>query len=161
MHSKKLKEIIRMVMDVRSMDGPVTRRALAEEVAQIGGSQYLSAADQYEAYIQCFMAFIKAEMNLVHSEEFLAREGARLPEDIRGTLRKIPQWICTSARGGRGSEHVKAIFATPEHWAANFALKDQIVEATRVSRNESRDIKNLLESSGVTCIADLIKDRAA
>lgn len=161
MQSKKLKEIIRMTMDVRSMDGPVTRRALAEETMRVSANEHWSASDEYEARLSYLMDEIKYEMAQVHSDEFITRELSHAPEEIRDTLRKIPQWICISARGGRGSEHVKAVLATPEQWAANFALKDQIVEATRVSRNESRDVQDLLESTGASCLADLFKRKEA
>lgn len=161
MQSKKLKEIIRMTMDVRAMDGPVTRRGLAEEIMRVSASEHWSAADEYNARLDYLMGEIKQEMMQVHSDEFIARELSHAPEELRDTLRKIPQWICVTARGGRGSEHVKAVLATPEQWAANFALKDQIVEATRVSRNESRDIQDLLETTGASCLADLLKQDAA
>ena len=96
-----------------------------------------------------------------HGAEFTKRYFGALTPEIRDTLEGVPRFICISPRGGRSSLHMMTLNATKEHWAANFALKDQIAEATRLSAEASREIRDLLESSGVDCLADLLDEQAA
>ena len=156
MQSKPLKQIVAMVIDSRGMEGPITRRALAEEVMRMAGNDKWSVADEYGARLAFLQNEITTQMNEPHSAAFIERHMVDIPEQFRDTLRKIPRFICVSPRGGRAADHVMTLIATREHWEANFALKDHIVQATRISRNESRDIRDLLEATGATCLADLL-----
>ncbi len=161
MESRPLKQLIALVLDTKGMEGPVTRRELADEVMKLAASDQWSASDQYNANRDYIQKGITVQMGEAHSPEFIAVHFSHIPEEHRDTLRKIPLYICISSGGGRGSQHIRTLVATKEHWEANFALKDQIVQATRVSRNRSRDIRDLLEATGAGCLADLLNSEKA
>ena len=157
MESKPLKQHIAMALDHLGMEGPVTRREVAEEAMRYITPDCWSVSDRYEADMAFFQKGIRDLMNETHSPGFIDHNLDCIPEGIRDTLREIPVWICVSPRGGRSAVHVRALLATKEQWEANFALKDNIVQATRLSRNASRDIRNLLDSTGSDCLSDLMK----
>ncbi len=154
MESRPIKQAVAMALDTLGMDGPVTRRAIAEEVMRYPPPW--SVSDEYGAKLALVQREAKVQMNAPHSQEFIERHMGHVPEEIRDTIRNIPFYICISPRGGRDAVHVRALLATKEHWEANFALKDHIVQATRLSRDESRDIRDLLEMTGAECLADLL-----
>ena len=156
MESKPLKQQIAMALDILGMGGPVTRRDVAEEVMRHSTPACWSVADRYDADMAFIQRGVRVLMNETHSPGFIDHHLSSIPEEIRDTLREIPTYICISPRGGRGAVHIRTLMATKEHWAANFELKDRIVQATRLSRNASRDIRNLLDRTGAGCLADLL-----
>ena len=119
-----------------------------------------SVSDEYEARIGHLQRQIGLQMGETHGAVFAKRHFGGLTDEIRDTLEGVPRFICISPKGGRGSLHMMTLSATREHWAANFALKDQIAEATRLSAQASREIRDLLESSGADCLADLLETAA-
>ena len=161
MNSKPLKQSISLVLDTKGMQGPITRRSVAEEVMRIAGKECWSASDEWEAKLAYVQKEIRTQMNEAYSQEFIERNVLYVPEQYRDTFCKMSRFICISSKGGRDSDHVMTLVATKDHWEANFALKDRIVQATRASRDESRDIRDLLEMSGASCLADLFNDKAA
>ena len=161
MESRPLKNVINMVMDIRGMAGPVTRRSIAEEVMRCDLTNKWSASDEYEARIAYIGRAIKSKMRGTHSLDFINRNLSHIPPEYWGTLRQLSRWICISSGGGHGSEHVMTLVATKAHWQANFKLKDHIVNLTRASRDNSREVRDLLERTGAGCLADLLCSEAA
>jgi hypothetical protein len=53
------------------------------------------------------------------------------------------------------------LFATRQDWKANFDLKDHIVDATRISRDNARDIRDLLVATGRESLAELLGTKEA
>ena len=161
MESRPIKQAVALVLDTKGMEGPVTRRELAEEVMKYAMPSQWSVADEYEAKLAHLQREVTLQMGEAHGAEFAKRHFGGLTDALRDTLREVPRFICISPRGGRGSLHMMTLNATKEHWSANFALKDQIAEATRLSAEASREIRDLLESTGVDCLADLLDGQAA
>lgn len=159
MESKPVKQAIAMALDTIGMEGPVTRRAIAEEVMRLNPPW--SVSDEYDAKLASYQREAKVQMNAPHSRVFIKRELSHIPEEIRDTIRNLPFFICTSPGGGRDAVHIRTLLATKEDWEANFALKDRIMQATRFSRDGSRDIRDLLETTGAGCLADLMNGRVS
>ncbi len=159
MESRPIKQAVAMALDTLGMEGPVTRRAIAEAVMRYPPPW--SVSDEYDAKLALVQRETRVQMNAPHSPEFIKRHISQIPEEHRATLRNIPLYICISPNGGRGADHVRTLMATKEQWEANFALKDRIVQATRLSRNESREISELLETTGAACLADIMTGAAA
>ena len=155
MQSKPIKQAVALILDTKGMEGPVTRREIAEHVMRLVVPESWSISDKYDAEFAYIQREVGVQMGELHSTEFIKRH-LNIPEKYRNLLLKIPQFICISSKGGRGSEHIKTFIATREHWAANFDLKGQIVKATRTSQDASRDIRELLEATGAGCLADLL-----
>ncbi len=156
MESKPIKQAVSMVLDTLGMEGPVTRRAIAERVMRFNPPW--SVSDEYDAKLALVQRETRDQMNAPHSREFIDHHLDHIPEEIRDTIRNIPFYICISPSGGRSAVHIRTLLATKEHWEANFALKDRIAEATRLSSEESRDIRDLLEVTGARCLADLLNN---
>ncbi len=161
MESKPLKRTMLMILDTRGMEGPVTLRGLAEEVMRCALPDEWSASDEYAARLAYLKRGYKGLMNESLSADFIERHLIHIPEELRDTLRRFPRFICISPGGGRGSEHVMTLNATKEQWEANISLKSHIMQATRMSRDESRDIRHLLVATGAGCLADLLNSEKA
>ncbi len=148
-------QAIDLALDTLGMRGPVTRRQVAEEVIRSTTDDYWSYGDIVESKVAYLQTEIAARMGEPHSQRILDQYLPHIPSEYWPVLRSLPRFICISPRGGRDAQHVMAIYATADQWAANFELKDRIVAATTVSRNDSRNIRLLLESTGVRSLADL------
>lgn len=156
MQSRPLRQTIDVVLDTMGMRGPVKRRDVAEEVLRSAPEDYWSIGDLREARLAYLQGEIATRMAETHSAEYIERYLTCVPDKYRAMLRKVPRFICISPRGGRDSEHVMTFAATPEHWAANYALKDHVVQATVVSRDHARDIHDLLTASGAKSLMELL-----
>jgi hypothetical protein len=161
MQSKPLKQAIDLALDTMGMRGPVTRREVAEEVMRAAPEDHWSFGDLRDARLAYIQTEVAARMGETHTPEFIERHLTHIPEKYRAMLRKVPRFICVSAQGGRGAQHVMAFIATPDDWASNFDLKDFVVERTRVSRDHARDIRDLLVSTGASSLADLMRAESA
>lgn len=161
MQSRPLKQAINLALDTLGMQGPVTRRQVAEKVLRETTQDHWAVGDEREAKIAYLMTGVAEAMNEPHGNHIVEQYMFRVPEEYRAVLRGLPRFICVSPRGGRASEHVMTILATPEQWAANFELKDRIVEATTISRDESRAILLLLKSTGARSLSELLRVEAA
>jgi len=146
MKSKKLKQAINLALDVMGMKGPVTRRAVAEEVMARTNDKYWSARDERTARVNYLISEIAAAMNQPHGEHIFEAYDVDLPREYWRKISKLPRFICISPRGGAKARHVMTLFATVRHWEANFELKDAIAEATAMSRDESADMMRILRS---------------
>jgi hypothetical protein len=161
MESKPLKQAIDLALDTLGMQGPVTRREVAEEVLRAAPDDHWSYGDLREARLAFIQREVAARMGEAHSPEFIERHLTRIPDEYRAMLRKVPRFICVSANGGAGSHHVMSFVATAEQWQANFDLKKRVVEASTISRDHARDIRDLLVSTGARSLADLLQGSAA
>lgn len=161
MQSKPLRQAVDLALDTMGMRGPIKRRDVAEQVLRSAPDEYWSAGDLRESKIHYLQGEIAARMGEFHSTEFIEQHLIYVPEKYRDMLRKMPRFICISPRGGRDAEHVMTFLATPEHWAANFALKDYGVQALTGSRDFARDFHDLLVSRGARSLADFLSNERA
>lgn len=156
MQSKPLRQAVDLALDVLGMQGPVTRREVAQYVLRSTTDNDWSVGDEQEARLAFIQNEVAAHMSESHSDQFIEQYLMHVPEKFRPVLRGLPRFICISPRGGREAQHVMTFRATKEHWAANFELKDRIVEATRLSRDESRVVHDLLAANGADSLFDLL-----
>jgi len=161
MHSKPLRQAVDLALDTMGMRGPVRRRDVAEEVLRAASDDYWALGDLREAKLAYLHNEIAVRMTAAHSPEFIEPYLTHVPDKYRAMLRRIPRFICVSPRGGRDAQHVMTFCATPADWEANFALKDHIVEATRISRDSARDIRDLLVATGCNSLAELLSSKEA
>ena len=120
-----------------------------------------SVVDEHKALMVALQLEIGRYMGEAHSAEFIERNLGPVPKIYGPMLTSISRFICISSRGGKGALHMMTLLATREHWDANFALKDYLMQATRVSRDASREIRDLLTETGAGCLADLLKSEKA
>ena len=159
MHSKELREAIDITLDSMGMQGPIKRRDVARRVLMICPRDQWAQADVVESDLAYMQTLVMQRMNIPHSEDFINRHMAALPDDVRAILGKIPRFICITAGGGSGSEHVMAINATKEHWLANIRLKKRVADAAFISLDQSQRIRDMLEHMGADSIADMAKGK--
>ncbi len=159
MESKPVKQAVAMALDTIGMERPVTRREIAQEVMRLNPPW--SVSDEYDAREASYMREVTVQMNAPHSPGFIKHSLGHIPEEHRATFTDVSYFICISPGGGRNALHIRTMLATKEQCEANFALKDHIAEATRVSRDQSREICELLGSTGAVCLADLMSSEAA
>lgn len=155
MHSKPLRQAVDLALDTLGMQGPVTRREVAEHVMRSAPDDYWSVGDLRDARIAYLQSEIASRMGEALSEGYIDRFLPHVPEQHRAMLQKVPRFICISPRGGREAQHVMSFVATVEHWDANFKLKDHVVQATTVSRDFARDIRDLLLATGCRSLIEL------
>lgn len=160
MQSRLLRQAIDLALDTEGMKGPITRRQIVDGLLRLP-EHYWTAGDNREARSVLLFGAVTDHMNEPHSTHIIDQYLAHLPPKYSDLLERMSRFICISPRGGRDALHVMSLNATGAHWAANYELKNRIVEATRISRNESRNIRLLLESTGANSIADLLTKEAA
>ena len=156
MQSKPLRQAIDLELDTMGMRGPIKRRDVAQRVMLTAPEDYWSERDKAEARLSYLQKQVKSRMNESHSPEYIERYLTSVPDELRTIFRKVPRFICISPRGGQESEHVMTFVATRENWAANYALKDHVVQATKISRDHARDIIDLLDAGGADTLMDLL-----
>lgn len=161
MQSKPLRQAIDLSLDVLGMRGEVTRREVAQHVLRSTTDNDWSVGDEQEARLSYIQTEVAVRMNEPHSDQFIDQYLIHVPDKFRSILRGLPRFICVSPRGGREAKHVMTFRATKDQWAANFELKDRIVEATTVSRDESRVVHDLLAANGADSLLELLQREAA
>lgn len=161
MESKPLRQLIDTTLDTAGMSGPFRRRDIAERVYRSAPDDYWTLADAKEARVSWLMDVLHTRMTETHSQQFIDQYFSHLPDEVIGLLGAIPRFICISAGGGREAEHVMSVMATPEHWDANFKLKDRIAKATMAKRNEARSVRDLLVANRVQSLMEFVQREAA
>lgn len=156
MHSKPLRQAVDLALDTMGMQGPVTRRQVAQRVIEMTTDQDWALGDQVEARIAYLQQEIASRMSAPHSPHIVQQYATRIPPAYRNLFDKLPRFICISPRGGREAQHVMALNATADDWAANMRLKERITEATAISTDVSRSIHDLLRATRSTSLADLL-----
>lgn len=155
MHSKPLRQAVDLALDTMGMQGPVTRRQVAERVILMTTDDDWALGDQREARVAYLQQEIAARMSAPHSAHIVQQYAHGIPPAYRNLFDKLPRFICISPRGGREAQHVMSLNATADDWAANMRLKERIAEATAFSTDVSRTIHDLLRSTGSGSLADL------
>lgn len=155
MESKPLKQLVALVLDTLGMKGPVERRAVAEEVYQQSPADYWSVFDEREAKIQYLHRYTTTVMNEPLPDYVSARLLPAIPTEIQSAIKALPHYICISERGGHRAQHVMTWKATAEDWDANFRLKDFVTNRARDSRNEARQVRDLLRKTGAHSLMEL------
>lgn len=147
-----------VTLDTMGAKGPVTRREVAEEVVRLTqmNRKYWSAADEAAARMMYIQTQVARAMAEPHSEHIVERHMGTIPQQYRAALFGLPRFICISPGGGKGAQHVMALLATEEQWAANAQLKDRIVELSRISADESRSIASLLRYEKKATLSDVL-----
>jgi hypothetical protein len=163
MSSKPLRDLTALVIDNAALDGPITRRGVAEEIVQ--------QAKQMEGDGRCVFDFQESDewivegvvrhyvteyMNRPLSAHVAATVVNNLPEALRKTLQNVPSFICISPRGGAGARHVNTLLATAEHLKANLELKDFVVERAEMSRDNTRSWLDLMTQTGAETLGEAI-----
>lgn len=152
MHSKRLNQIIRLELDRAALRGPVTKRAIAEQVYRLAREEDWTVADIRDAYMTTLMAAIGAEMSLPMSEEYLREALPSVPRKYLYLLEKTPTFIPINARLG---EHVLAIRATQDEWAAAAKIKRAIGERVIEHADVANDIRLALAAEGAATLEEL------
>ncbi len=155
MQSKPLKQLITLTLDTKGMQGPVTLRGVAEEVLSSAPDDYYSLADDREARLALIQGETKRQMRESLSEHDTDLISSTVPKKYRKTIARLPKFICVSARGGRGSQHVMSLVATEEDWNANYELKAYVTRRAGMSRDDARDIRDLLRMLGASSLKDI------
>lgn len=160
MHSKKLNQIIRLTLDRAAVQGPVNRRDIAEQVYQIvrDDDDYWSLADKREAYMTVLQSGVTDAMNEPMSEHYLQTNLPAVPKQFLNLLAQMPTYLCINARLG---QHVLAIKATQEDWAANSRIKRAIGEQIIVKADLANDIRLALAAAGANSLEELTERKAA
>ena len=155
MHSRPLKQAIQLALDTMGMQGPISRRDVARQVKRVSPPDHWSLEDHDDADMAYLMGGVRVCMNQPHSDAFIDQHLANMPDELRAKFHNTPRFICISAGGGRDSQHVMTFLATPEQFDNNFKLKDRVVRATTVSRDVSRDIRDLLKLHNANSLCEL------
>lgn len=155
MSSDTLNKGIALASDMMTMRGPITKREVAEEVLRSCRPDTWAEAERREAYVMYAMKSVNHYFNGSVGAEISVEILNAIPQEYRKHFNALPRMICVSAHGGVGSQHVNSLLATAEDWQSNFELKDFIAQKLWSGRNVSRDIRNLLMSLNVTCLAEL------
>lgn len=161
MESKPLKQQVALVVDTMGMQGLVEKRLAAERIYAEAPTDYWCLADEREAKIQHIMREVTAYMHAPLADDVKDQILVNVQPELRTAVEKLPRYICISERGGRRAEHVMSWRATKEHWLANFRLKAFVTDRAALSRDDSRDIIDLLENMDANCLADLFTPKAA
>jgi hypothetical protein len=137
------------------MKGPITRRAIAEEVCSTAPDEFWAFGDIHEAKIAYLMREVRTYMN----EPLPAHIAEKLvvPEDCREAMQKLPRYICVSPRGGRGAEHVMSWMATVSDWERNLELKQMVTAYAQKSVDEAEEILQLLRRLKARSLSDLAR----
>jgi len=155
MLNKPLREVMNVALDTMSMQGPIKIRDVAERTLSQAPSEYWSLDVDRAARIDYLCRHVKHDMAEKLSMDYVEKYLPRIPEEYHAMFKGFPKYICINPRGGRDSEHVLTILASPEQWAANIHLKDRVLDATQSSRNKSRDFLDLLKDGGAESLYDL------
>lgn len=157
MGSDTLNKGIALASDIMTMRGPITKREVAEEVLRSCRPDTWAETERREAYVMYAIKNVHHYFNSSVSAEISTDILDAIPHEYRKHFNALPRMICVSAHGGAGAQHVNSLLATAKDWQRNFELKDFIAQKIWSGRNVSRDIRNLLMSLNVNCLADLEK----
>lgn len=155
MHSRPLRQAVDLALDTLGMQGPITRRQVAEEVIRSTTDDCWSYADQREARIAYLQREIADRMAQPVGDHLVQEYLPHVPAEYRTLVDGLPRFICVTPRGGRDSQHVMSIFATADQWAASYRLKDKIAKATENHRDRDRSVHLMLQSFGAATLVDL------
>lgn len=155
MHSKQLKQGVRLALDTMGMRGPVTRREVAEEALNHLPSSYWALADVGDAKLHYLIDAVTELMREPLSQDYIDQHLPHVPEKFRHLLYETPSFICTNRRGGPKSQHVMSFKATRDDWASYIKLKTALIDHTTRKRDGDREILDMLEMLGVQTLEEL------
>jgi hypothetical protein len=150
---------LHLALDTLAANGGRVSRRAAAELAYPTAQKLLSANDSRDAVIAILIHELRALMSEPVGELLTEEILDRVPERYRDELQDLPRYICVTPGAGPGSEHVLSYYASEEDWDANYQLKDRIVQYTIMSRDEARDMRDLLRQTGCANIAELLKKK--
>lgn len=161
MSSKPLRELTALVVDSAAMNGPITRRDVAEEIVRRCPKDHFDPGEEAEWIIQGVMNnYVTAHMNKPLSEHMTEKVLRSLPPDLREVVDGMPSYICITPSGGRKSQHVMTVLATVEQVRANVELKTAVSEHAESSLADARDWLNLMIRYNAKTLGEAI-ERAA
>ena len=158
MGSKRLSQGLALATDMLAMRGPVSKRTVAEEVVRSCRPETWAESERREAYVLFAMNAVSRHFKSSVNSEIPAEVLAAIPLEYQKYFDDgFPRMICVSPTGGGLAEYTHSLTATPGDWQRNFELKDYFAQKIWSGRNVSRDMRNLLVSMKVNCLADLSK----
>jgi hypothetical protein len=160
MHSKRLNQVIRLELERAAFHGPVNKRDIAEQVYRIvrDDGEYWTLADKRDALVNLLVSAVGEQMSLPMSEQYLLDNLPSVPRKYMHLLEKTPTFIPINARLG---QHVLAIRATQEDWAAAARIKRAIGERVITHADVANDIRLALATEGAASLEDLAQRQAA